>query len=417
VRRTFCVLGALALGGCTSGRLVRHGRVNDDALADLRARLVAIRGLAFTKPVVPLAMTPEEIRRVLVDDIDQTWAPGDLERMDKVYQRLGLLPADSRLRDVMLGLYQEEAAGFYDPRTKRLVLATRALRSPGLWAGLLAGVTGRDFVGEFLVGHELTHALQDQRWGMPTTAEPALDSHGDRVLARHALLEGDAMLAGFAVIARGNLERDTISVVERQLGSIDRELAKRYPEVPEIARATLAFQYDEGTAFAGWALAAGGWPAVDAAESDPPDSTEQVLHPARYYATRDRPVEIELGGTDVLEAGGWRRTLEDTIGELQVRVLARRSLAHADAARVADGWDGDRLRALARGGDLVLVWMTAWDSLDDAREFADAVAQITPGAWSERRDDRVLIVLAPPAEAGVDPGAIAAQVWRRTAFD
>jgi hypothetical protein len=390
--------------------------VNEDALADVRARLVAVRGRAFTQPVTSLAMTPEEIRHVLVEDIEHTWAPGDLERVDAVYQRLGLLPERSRLRDVVQSLYEEEAAGFYDPRTKRLILATRALRSPGFWLGLLSGISGRDLVGEFLISHELTHVLQDQHWGMPTNAEPALDSHSDRVLARRALFEGDAMLAAFAVLAGGHLERETISHIGEKLGDVEGELASRYPDVPEIARATLAFQYDEGTAFVGWALAAGGWPAVDAVQSDPPESTEQVLHPARYHATRDRPVAIALAGTDLLEAAGWTRTLEDTIGELQLRVLARRSLAPADAAQVADGWDGDRLRAFARGTDLVLVWMTTWDSPDEAREFAAAIPKIVPDARIERRMERVLVVLPPRVESGVDPAALTARVWRQSTF-
>lgn len=414
MRGTLLALAVLALGGCAAGRLVHRGRVDEDALADVRRRLVAVRGLAFTTPVVAITMTPDQIRTMLADDIDKSYPPGDLDRMDAVYQRLGLLPQGSRIRDVVQRLYEEEAAGLYDSRTKRLVLATRALRSAGLWAGLLSRLAGRDLVGEFLIGHELTHALQDQHWGLPPDAEPVLDGHGDRVLARRALLEGDAMLAAFALLAGGDLERPTISFIERRLRRIAGELARRYPDVPEIARAALAFQYDEGTAFAGWALAAGGWPAVDAVQADPPDSTEQVLHPARYHATRDRPVVIALGGTDVLEAAGWTRTLEDTIGELQLRVLARRSLPGADASRVADGWDGDRLRALARGTDLVLVWMTAWDSPDEAQEFADAVPRITPGARSERRQDRVLVVLGPPAQAGVDLDALADRVWQRS---
>src|SRR5207249_4579719 len=267
----------------------------------------------------------------------------------------------------------QEGAGFYDPRTKRLVVAESIPGAPGVGAGLLGFLTGRDPVSEFLVAHELTHALQDQHYHLPTRPEPLLDGHGDRELARHALLEGDATLAGFAYVFGHQLDRRMIGVVEQQLHGIPGELAKKYPDLPELLRASVAFQYDDGTTFVGQALAAGGWAAVDRVHLDPPESTEQVLHPQRYYDDRDRPIVVTLRGTDRLEATGFTRILEDTIGELGIRVLATRALPAERAVLVAAGWGGDRLRALQRGADLVLVWMTAWDSPADAGEFADAL--------------------------------------------
>ncbi|HTD27093.1 MAG TPA: hypothetical protein VK649_08950, partial [Candidatus Elarobacter sp.] len=189
------------------------------------------------------------------------------------------------------------------------------------------------------------------------------------------------------------------------------ELAKKYPDLPELLRASVAFQYDDGTTFVGQALAAGGWAAVDRVHLDPPESTEQVLHPQRYYDDRDRPIVVTLRGTDRLEATGFTRILEDTIGELGIRVLATRALPAERAVLVAAGWGGDRLRALQRGADLVLVWMTAWDSPADAGEFADALPGLVADARVERREERVLVLLGPP---GLDRAALAGRVWSRT---
>jgi hypothetical protein len=403
------LLCLLVGSACGPGRIVRHGQVNEDALAVVRRTLPAIRGLKFEAPVPAAVLSREEIVATVAGEIDRSYAPGDIERLEAVYARLGLLPPGTRLRPVLQRLYEQEGAGFYDPRTKRLVLARTALGAGGLRVELVGRLTGRDLVGEFLVAHELTHALQDQHYGMRTTPEPLIDGHGDAELARHALLEGDATLAGFAYLAGRPLDRATISTVERQLRGVPDELAAKYPDVPEVVRASLAFQYDDGTAFAGWALADGGWPAVDRVHADPPDSTEQVLHPARYFATRDRPVTIALGGTEALERAGWTRILEDTLGELQIRVLAARSLPPERAAGVADGWGGDRLRALARGAELALVWMTAWDSPSEAAEFAQAMPEVVRGARIEQRDDRVVVLLDAPLDT--------ARVWSRTRFD
>src|SRR5207248_98668 len=135
-----------------------------------------------------------------------------------------------------------------------------------------------------------------------------------------------APLAGFAYVLGRHLDRRTIGVVEQQLHGIPGELAKKYPDLPELLRASVACQYDDGTTFVGQALAAGGWAAVDRVHLDPPESTEQVLHPQRYYDDRDRPIVVTLRGTDRLEATGFTRILEDTIGELGIRVLATRAL-------------------------------------------------------------------------------------------
>ena len=412
MRRAAGLLAALALlAGCASRRLVRHGQVNEDALETVRHRLVALRGLAFTTPVPVLALSREGLGGVVRDEIQESYSPGDIEHAEAVYTRLGLLPPGTQLRHALERLYQQEGAGFYDPRTKRLVIAESVPGVRSLGASLLGLLTGRDLVSEFLVAHELTHALQDQHYHLPTRPEPLLDGHGDRELARHALLEGDATLAGFAYVLGRELDRGTIELVGRQLHGVPAELAKKYPDLPELLRASLAFQYDDGTAFVGQALAAGGWAAVDRAHLDPPESTEQVLHPTRYYADRDRPIAVRLGGTDRLEAAGFRRILEDTLGELDIRVLVARALPAQRAAGVAEGWGGDRLRALERGDDLVLVWMTAWDSSADAGEFADALPGLVPEARVEQREERVLVLVGPPR---IIRAALARRVWTRT---
>jgi hypothetical protein len=392
------VVVALALAGCASHRVVRHGHVDDDVLGGIRTSLAALRGLDFTASVPATAQSRDEIAVTVRAEVEQSFAPGELESAQAVDVRLGLLPAGGDLRRALERLYEEEGAGFYDPRTKRLILAERALGAGGVKLGLVGFVTGRDLVGEFLVAHELTHALQDQHWGLPTKPEPVLDQHGDRELARRALLEGDATLAGFAYLTGRPLPPSLIEAVETQLHGVPAELARKYPDVPEIVRTSLAFQYDEGAAFVGRALRNGGWAAVDAAHADPPTSTEQVLHPDRYFVRRDAPVAVAVRGTGGLEAAGWNPILEDTIGELAIRVLAGRFVPPERAVVVADGWGGDRLRAFARGGDVAIVWLTAWDSASDATEFADAIREIHHDARVEERGTRVLVLIGAAAD-------------------
>ncbi|TMA97884.1 MAG: hypothetical protein E6J57_11190, partial [Deltaproteobacteria bacterium] len=111
MRRAAILLAVLALlAGCASRRLVRHGQVNEDALETVRRGLVALRGLGFTTPVPVLALSRDGLGAVVKEEIEQSYAPGDIEHAEGVYTRLGLLPPGTKLRPALEGLYQQEGA-------------------------------------------------------------------------------------------------------------------------------------------------------------------------------------------------------------------------------------------------------------------------------------------------------------------
>ena len=394
------------LSACGTGQLLRGGRLNQNLLAALEARLSAVRGLQFLHPVTVRAVTPAEIAVIIDQEIARDLPPPDMEHLESVYTALHLVAPGAALGSSMRKLLTTQLAAFYDTRTKTLAVSTEAVRSEeGIGLRILGAVSGRDPVGELVLSHELTHALQDQHWGIPSEVEAATDSHGDSLVARRALLEGDATWASFACVAGVTPNAETRTRVLRQLRQLSQKLNAAYPDTPELLRDTLVFEYEAGTAFVDRLLARGGWPAVDRAHADPPQSSEQVLRPERYLDRRDRPIEVKLGPT-LLQRNGFNLVLADTLGELGVRTLARRFLPAQDAARVAEGWGGDRLAAFARGQETVIVWLTAWDTEADAVEFADALRVIQPDASVERHGARVLVLLGP-----VPPG-LAATVWR-----
>jgi hypothetical protein len=392
-------------GACGRGRLVQDGAVNQDLVRQVQQRLVATRGLDFRRPVPTRALPPAAIKAAVADELARSFAPAERAFADRVYAELGLIPSATQLEAATATVFTTQLAAFYDPRSGTLAVATGAVPG-GLRLRLLSAISGRDLVGELIVAHELTHALQDQHWGLSTDVAPSAETHTDRVLARRALLEGDATWASFATVAGGRLDDATRASVLAQLAALPAQLAASLPGVPALLRDTLVFQYQDGARFVDQLLARGGWPEVDRAEAAPPTSSEQVLHPERYLAAaRDEPTTIEVSGTSSLLRAGFTPVVADTLGEVVIRVLAGRVLPPEQAARVADGWDGDRLVAFARGTDVVLVWMTVWDSVADAIEFADALPLVSPGVTVQRRDRRVL------ALSGPSPRALAARVW------
>ncbi|MGH7805999.1 MAG: hypothetical protein ACREQJ_16745, partial [Candidatus Binatia bacterium] len=358
------------LGSACGYRVVSDGHVNERAASRIERGIAAIRGLAFTKPVEMDVKRPEALRAYLVELLDQDYSPQDIRDLARVYALFGLLPPDFDLREALLHLYTAQIAGFYDPRTHRLYLVDPPAADIPPSIEVLQFLLRRDLVGEMLLAHELTHALQDQTSQVLAAADDP--ENDDRALATRAVVEGDATLAGFAYTLGGLREEAILDLVDR-LGAIPTEIASVLPETPPILREPLVFQYSQGARFVAWAYLRGGWPAVDALLRHPPASTEQVLWPDRFFQHPDAPTRVGLGGLEDYRQGGkWRVLEENTLGELHVRIQLAGLLNAERAEWAARGWDGDRFAAFAQGAVAHLYWLSTWDSERDAREFFDA---------------------------------------------
>jgi hypothetical protein len=431
-RRVVCVAVALiALAGCTGYRLVRDGTVQASAAERVKARLVAIRGLAFREPVPVTAISAEEARAYLARDLESQFPPGDLARLGRVYGALGLVPPGTDLERAFVELYATQLAGFYDPIDRRMLLVTNALVATGFFTRVLEGIIRRDLAGEMVLAHELTHALQDQHYGLSTGRADLGDD--DAQLALRAVYEGDATLAGYAAVLDG-MKPATAVRLARSLEAVPAQMARAYPDVPALIRDSVVFEYVAGVDFVAQAYRVAGWNGVNALLARPPRSTEQVLHPEKYFVKPESPLRVQLGALAPYVRGEWQMTEEATLGELTIRILGETYLDRDAAAVMAAGWDGDRMMGLARDDEIALVWLTAWDSERDAQEFFTAYAGILarrhPGASAatenavalggaepftlERRGDKVLAIEGPLDD---DLPALAERIWRRSSFE
>jgi hypothetical protein len=98
-----------------------------------------------------------------------------------------------------------------------------------------------------------------------------------------------------------------------------------------------------------------------------PSSTEQILHPDRYFGSRDDPVRVRLPAP----ATG-KVAYENNLGEFETRLLLFEHLAdQGSAMRGATGWDGDRYLLIETPRGDALAWVTVWDTSIDAAEFFD----------------------------------------------
>mgnify|MGYP001571753661 CR=1 FL=1 len=361
----------------TCAAAVAQGVPSEEELKALHETVSRIRGLEFKHPVaaapLPMAALRKEWKRML----EAGTTPEQFQAEARALTKLGFLSAGTDLEEALLDMYTNGIHAYYDPVPGGLYVIDRTEARDETMYGLLtkmllAGHGARR--EDLFVAHELTHALQDQhfRYFMRLALMMGDD---DRFNAARALSEGDANLVLYEVLAGlgGKTAEDLFATTGEHAFDEEQLLGiPGYDRAPRALRLPLTFSYTQGVRFVRALREKGGWKAIDAAFTDPPASTEQVLHPEKYLGERDVPQLVTLPDLSA-KLDGWRLTKRGILGELMIRLVAE--APGADAMRAAAGWDGDAYEVWERekDGRLLLVLASTWDSEEDAKDFHDAM--------------------------------------------
>ncbi|MSP61269.1 MAG: hypothetical protein EXR72_13170 [Myxococcales bacterium] len=401
--------------------LVKPGGGDAGLLAaadDITRQVVALRGLPQLRPVAKGVLTREAIGAKLRERIAKEYTPDEIRIESRVLKRLGLLPQDVDYEKLLVELLMEQVAGFYDPFARQLYIAD--------WLGME--------LQRPAIAHEIQHALQDQHFDLKKFATPIKDD-GDRQLARSAVVEGDGTVVMIDFLAQ-SMGLDTeklpgaLEAMGEQVASGAMAASPVFDRAPRFLRETLLFPYVAGMKFV-LALRRGGqpWSKVNEAFKNPPESTEQVIHPAKY-AAHEHPIVITAAPITALAPA--KELRRDVLGELEWRVLLASKLADGQAERAAEGWGGDRLVAYALAeGPVAVIDLSTWDSEDDAIQIDSALRKLLPRqtaqaekspdlppvytvggeAWSvERRGRDVLVMFGVPKDARA---AATDEIWKK----
>jgi hypothetical protein len=296
-------------------------------------------GMELKEPVRIERRSREELVRYLRTKLDEELPEAEARDRVAAYARFGMVSDTLDLRKVLLALYTEQVAGFYDPDSTALFVLDD---QP---AAALQG----------LLVHELVHAVQDQSVDLHALTDPELGN--DRAEAAQAAIEGHATLVMMEYLteqARGApVDLADVPDFASSLRPALEGMRSQFPELasaPRVLQESLLFPYVEGAGYVQALWRKG--ERVPPFGAYLPLSTEEVM----THDLSDPPVVLEV------EVPGARTVYEDDLGRLETGVLLE---AHggAGAAKLATGWGGDAydLVELA-GGAQGLAWASVWDS-------------------------------------------------------
>ena len=302
-----------------------------------------------------------------------------LRRSELVLKKFGLLPHDFNLQNFLLALLREQVVGYYDPKSKTVNLLNWI--DPEQQKPVLA--------------HELTHALQDQSFGLekwmksgvtdlektkqPTPADIEAD---EATAARQAVIEGQAMavLVDYMLAPTGQSLLNSPQIVEALkagmlVGTAD---SIQFRNAPVYLKEALTFPYLYGLDFETELLANGGKEkAFAGAFSNPPKTTRQIMEPQTYLSgERLDPLPLPDFGRDFKD---YERFDIGAIGEFDVAVLIDQYAGVEISKRLYPHWRGGYYYAARPKGDdaapLALLYVSRWSSAARAGEFAALYAE------------------------------------------
>lgn len=321
-----------------------------------------LRGLPARSSVPCLVRSKAQVEAFLRETIAKKFPPQKLEREQLVLRAVGLVPDEYDYVNGIIGAYVSQIGGYYDPDQKHFVMVDSIPAS----------------LQRVVAVHELTHALQDQYFGLNHFLDPNSEN-GDELMAHAAVSEGDANFVMREAI-REQPERST-----KEVGAIeDIKNSAAMPLIPDELQEILLFPYEEGQRFVEAVSKTKGKVERDEIFRQPPRSTREILHPEEYLSREFRAENPRIG--ELLEgksaASGVLYT--DTLGEFGISVLL--------SPKVANGWRGDLVVVVAAPENRTrVIWQTRWDSESEAQEFLDAYVamlknryhSVTSSEWTD----------------------------------
>ena len=276
----------------------------------------------------------------------------DVFEAQELYKTLGLMKESQELEDVLVGIQLQQVTALFDDESESVYVLSDA-----------TSIGARE---ELAYAAAFMGGMQQKLFNISELRRRAREGGSDRLRAVDALIKGD--IAQVATMYQG-----TVFSSEQM-----EELRKPLPEnklleAPEVVRKAALLPQREGADFVAELFGTDdkGWDGVNAAYSNPPVSTEQVLHPEKYFAGEE-PQSTTIPDLADEIGKGWVQVSSNVMGEFLIRTYLEQYVDKIQAADAAEGWGGDRYSLLSGPeGERLLVSMIKWDTFLDRAEFFD----------------------------------------------
>jgi hypothetical protein len=320
-------------------------------------------GLTFKAPPKLETRSKEQVREFVTKQFTDSMAAHDIAGQEAAWKRFGMIPDTLKLQAFLTSLMEEQIVGYYDPHTKVLYVVDG---SP------------KDVTTSTIITHELVHALQDQYISLDSVQKIRDDN--DRLSAAQAVFEGQAVYEQISIMLGGSNIAINLPGGWDRIREMIREnqgLMPIFAAAPKVIQETLIFPYLSGAEFyRNYKERKSG----SIIYKDMPVSTEQIIHPAAFFLTRDNPTLVALGTLSNATV-----EYENDLGEFETRLFLFQQLNDQnEAVRGATGWDGDRYAVVSTPQGQGIVWLTVWDSPVEAGEFFHMAGQAVEARYKTK---------------------------------
>ena len=333
---------------------------------NIAVELTKISGMKMHRAVPCDFITKEKINEFLKKRVKEVAKPEDIRAEELTLKKFGLVPPDFDLAGTTVELMTEQAAAFYDYDKKKLFITE---------------TTPAD-TQEPVLAHELAHAIADQNFHLGKFIKEGRKSD-DGAAARLAVMEGQATWLMSEYLARktGQTLKDSPQLVA-MMSSLNEGGAGQYPvfdKAPLYERVTLVFPYTKGMLFQNAVFQRDGLESFGVVFRKPPLSTQQILHPEKYFAGV-KPTEPDVPD---FRLRGYKGLVGGSLGELEHGILLEQYTTKERAAELTPHWKGASFELVENRKEsrVVLLYAVEWDSEDAARQYFAAYREILGKKW------------------------------------
>ena len=323
-----------------------------------------IRALYAHTPIEYKFISKHELTQFLSKKFEQVYPEETFKDIERSMKTIGLIDDTVNLKAVLLALYQEQIAAFYDYHEKKLYYVKNSFFTPNN--------------KKMFISHEIVHALQDQNFDLVTLGIED-KTNDDSVSALSALCEGDAMYC-MSEYYKSNINAGLVLDLVSGIFALYKQ--EQFANAPPFIKENMLFPYEYGTIFVSYFYQEGNTESVDNLFRNPPKSTEQILHPEKYSAGETPLFPLFSDYANAFNDHNLRIMNTNVLGEFSLGLLLKQYMPEPIALNAAEGWGSDHFIVFEdqESKETGFILISLWDSQKDAEEFFDAYS-----TWAKRK--------------------------------